>query len=132
MTETAIILLAAGQGTRMRSNRPKVLHKAGGRTLLGHVLAAAAVAQPRRTVVVVGPGMADAEAEARRLIGDVSIAIQAERRGTAHAVSTAESALAGFSGTVLVLYGDVPLISPGTIKRLAESVTLETPLAVLA
>jgi bifunctional UDP-N-acetylglucosamine pyrophosphorylase/glucosamine-1-phosphate N-acetyltransferase len=132
MTNIAIVLLAAGQGTRMRSRLPKVMHKAGGRTLLGHVLAATSLASPIRTVVVNGPGMADVEAEARRWTPGVHFAVQESRQGTGHAVSTAAPELKNFTGTVLVLYGDVPLIAPETIKALAASVTPKTPLAVLA
>jgi bifunctional UDP-N-acetylglucosamine pyrophosphorylase/glucosamine-1-phosphate N-acetyltransferase len=132
MRDFAIIVLAAGQGTRMRSSLPKVMHKAGGRSLIGHVLAAAGELAPQRTVVVTAPGMEDAASEARRFMADASIAIQEKRQGTAHAVSTAKSALLGFNGTILVLYGDVPLISAETMKMLAESVTVATPLAVLA
>src|SRR5690242_15486995 len=106
MTDTAIVLLAAGEGTRMRSSLPKVMHKAGGRTLIGHVLSAAAIVAPRRTVVVTGPRMDNVAHEARRFIADAAIAIQDKRQGTGHAVSTAKSALSDFTGTVLVLYGD--------------------------
>src|SRR5438270_11287038 len=132
MTDTAIIVLAAGQGTRMRSRLPKVLHKAGGRTLIGHVLAAAAAIRPQRSVAVTGPEMEDVAKEARRFIAGAAIAIQEKRQGTGHAVAMAQAALSGFTGKVLVLYGDVPLIAPGTIKALAAGVTAKTPLAVLA
>ena len=111
MSNIAIIVLAAGQGTRMRSSLPKVMHKAGGRTLIGHVLAAAAEARPERAVVVAGLDMDEVAKEARRFIADAAIAVQEKRQGTGHAVSIAASALSGFTGTVLVLYGDVPLIS---------------------
>ncbi|CAN5163800.1 bifunctional UDP-N-acetylglucosamine diphosphorylase/glucosamine-1-phosphate N-acetyltransferase GlmU [soil metagenome] len=129
--KTAIIVLAAGQGTRMRSGLPKVLHKAGGRSLLGHVMAAAQSVAPDRAVLVAGPDMDAAAAEARRYGGDTAVAIQEKRLGTGHAVSMAHEALAGFSGTILVLYGDVPLIRPETIRALADAATPDTPLAVL-
>jgi bifunctional UDP-N-acetylglucosamine pyrophosphorylase / glucosamine-1-phosphate N-acetyltransferase len=132
MTDTAIILLAAGEGTRMRSSLPKVLHKVGGRTLIGHVMRAAAEAAPKRAVVVSGPQTDEVAKEARRFVADAAVAVQERRQGTAHAVSMAKPALSDFRGTVLVLYGDVPLIAPKTIKALAESVTAKTPLAVLA
>lgn len=132
MTDIAIIVLAAGEGTRMRSSLPKVLHKAGGRTLLGHVLQSAAAAQPTRTVIVSGPQTEATAKEACRFVADTAIAVQEKRQGTAHAVSMAKPALADFKGTILVLYGDVPLIAPETIKALAQSVTPKTPLAVLA
>jgi bifunctional UDP-N-acetylglucosamine pyrophosphorylase/glucosamine-1-phosphate N-acetyltransferase len=132
MNEIAIVVLAAGQGTRMRSQLPKVMHRAGGRTLLGHVLTATAGLAPRHAVIVAGPDMEDVIGEARRFAADAAIAIQDSRRGTAHAVSVAKPALAGFEGTILVLYGDVPLIAADTIRMLAAGVTARTPLAVLA
>ncbi|MFN4142994.1 bifunctional UDP-N-acetylglucosamine diphosphorylase/glucosamine-1-phosphate N-acetyltransferase GlmU [Aestuariivirga sp.] len=119
MTGNAIVVLAAGKGTRMKSSLPKVLHRAGGRSLLGHVLHAARQLAPDRAVIVAGPGMDAVSAEARRIFPDVAVATQEERHGTAHAVSMAKSALADFRGTVLVLYGDVPLIAAETLMRLA-------------
>jgi bifunctional UDP-N-acetylglucosamine pyrophosphorylase/glucosamine-1-phosphate N-acetyltransferase len=127
----AIIVLAAGQGARMRSSLPKVLHRAGGRSLLGHVMASAQSVEPAHAVLVSGPGMDQAAAEARRHIADAAVVIQEKRLGTAHAVAMAKPALAGFSGTVLVLYGDVPLIRPETIRSLATAVTPKTPLAIM-
>lgn len=131
MSETAVIVLAAGQGTRMKSSLPKVLHRAAGRSLLGHVLHAAKALNPSRIAVVIGPGMATVQAEARRVIPAAVMAEQAERRGTGHAVLMAREALAGFTGTVLVLYGDVPLIQPGTLVNLMSRVTETSPIAVL-
>lgn len=127
----AVVVLAAGKGTRMRSDFPKVLHKAAGRTLLSHVLHSAAAARPQRTVVIAGPDMPEVGAEARQVAPDAVIAIQEKRQGTAHAVGIAKDGLQGFDGTVLVLYGDVPLIRTETIMALAEAVSEESPLAVL-
>lgn len=127
----AIVVLAAGKGTRMRSDLPKVLHKAAGRSLLGHVLHAAKAAKPERTVVIAGPEMPEVGAEARHVLSDAVIAIQEKRQGTGHAVSIAQDGLKGFSGTVLVLYGDVPLIRTETIQALAQAVNEDSPLAVL-
>lgn len=127
----AVVVLAAGKGTRMRSDFPKVLHRAAGRTLLSHVLHAAAAAKPERTVVIAGPDMPEVGAEARHVVADSVIAIQEKRQGTAHAVGMAQEGLKGFEGTVLVLYGDVPLIRTETITALAEAVNDESPLAVL-
>jgi bifunctional UDP-N-acetylglucosamine pyrophosphorylase/glucosamine-1-phosphate N-acetyltransferase len=132
MTDVAILVLGGGRGTRMRSRLPKVLHKAAGRTLLGHVLAAGSAVAPKRTVVVGGAGMPEVAAETRRHAPDAQIAIQEKALGTGNAVSTALPVLGDFTGTVLVLYGDVPLITPETIRRLADAITRETPLAVLA
>jgi len=119
MTELAIIVLAAGKGTRMKSDLPKVMHRAAGRSLLGHVLHAARGLAPARAVAVVGPGMEQVDAEARRVFPEMASARQTERLGTAHAVAQAKTALAGFSGTVMVLYGDVPLISTASLRKLA-------------
>jgi bifunctional UDP-N-acetylglucosamine pyrophosphorylase/glucosamine-1-phosphate N-acetyltransferase len=127
----AIIVLAAGRGTRMRSDLPKVLHKAAGRSLLGHVLHSAIAAKPERTVVISGPDMPEVEVEAKRVVPQAVIAIQEKRQGTGHAVSIARNGLKGFEGTVLVLYGDVPLIRSETIRSLAEAVSEDSPLAVL-
>jgi bifunctional UDP-N-acetylglucosamine pyrophosphorylase/glucosamine-1-phosphate N-acetyltransferase len=127
----AVVVLAAGKGTRMRSDFPKVLHKAAGRTLLGHVLHSAAEAKPERTVVISGPEMPEVGEEARSIVPEAAIAIQDKRQGTGHAVGMAKDGLKGFEGTVLVLYGDVPLIRPETILALAQAVSEESPLAVL-
>lgn len=131
MSEIAVIVLAAGMGTRMKSELPKVLHRVAGRSLLGHVMNAANALAPARTVVVLGPGMGNAEAEAKALSPDVSIAVQVERKGTAHAVSMARPALEGFSGQVLVLYGDVPLIRPETLRDLVAQTSGKRQMAVL-
>ena len=127
----AVVILAAGKGTRMRSDFPKVLHKAAGRTLLSHVLHSAAQAKPERTVIISGPNMPEVGVEARQVVPGAVIAIQEKRQGTAHAVGIAKDGLKGFEGTVLVLYGDVPLIRTETIAALAQAVSEESPLAVL-
>jgi bifunctional UDP-N-acetylglucosamine pyrophosphorylase/glucosamine-1-phosphate N-acetyltransferase len=131
MTEIAIIVLAAGLGTRMRSELPKVLHKAAGRSLLGHVLTSANELKPAHCVVVCGPGKEDLSGEAKRYVPGAEMVTQAERRGTGHAVSMAESKLKGFKGTILVLYGDVPLIEAATLRGLSDQVSSAQPLAVL-
>jgi bifunctional UDP-N-acetylglucosamine pyrophosphorylase/glucosamine-1-phosphate N-acetyltransferase len=127
----AVVILAAGKGTRMRSDLPKVLHKAAGRTLLSHVLHSAAKAKPQRTVIISGPQMPEVGMEAQQVTPGAVIAIQEKRQGTAHAVGIAKEGLKGFEGTVLVLYGDVPLIRTETITVLADAVSEESPLAVL-
>ena len=118
MTDLAIVVLAAGMGTRMKSMLPKVLHKVAGRSLLGHVLHAAKALQPQMLVVVHGPGHDAVKAEALKVVPDCRFAEQAERKGTGHAVLMAEAALVDFKGTVLVLYGDVPLIQPAALRAL--------------
>ena len=119
MTDIAIIVLAAGKGTRMKSASPKVLHQAAGRSLLAHVLHAAKALAPARTVIVAGSGMDGVAAEARAIVPEAAIVLQEERQGTAHAVSMAEPALRGFSCRVLVLYADAPLIRPETLAAVS-------------
>ncbi len=117
----AVIVLAAGQGTRMRSALPKVLHPVAGQPMLGHVLAVAAALKPERSVVVLAPGMeAVAQAAARQMPG-IRIAIQAEALGTGHAVQAALPALRGFKGDVLVLFGDTPMLTVDTLKALVAA-----------
>ncbi|MBI4505024.1 MAG: bifunctional UDP-N-acetylglucosamine diphosphorylase/glucosamine-1-phosphate N-acetyltransferase GlmU [Chloroflexi bacterium] len=112
------VVLAAGQGTRMRSRRPKVLHDLAGRPLLWFVLQALGSLQPSQTVVVVGHG-AD---EVRAALGDAAQhAYQAEQLGTGHAVTQAEALLAGRCAEVLVLYGDSPLLQPATLHALVAA-----------
>ena len=110
-----IVILAAGKGTRMRSAMPKVLHQVAGRSLLGHVMAAASGAAASAVAVVTGPGMDDVRQEASRQLGSVQLYLQAEQRGTADALLAAREALAGHQGDVIVLFGDTPLMTPATI-----------------
>jgi bifunctional UDP-N-acetylglucosamine pyrophosphorylase/glucosamine-1-phosphate N-acetyltransferase len=120
----AIIILAAGQGTRMRSARHKVLHEIAGRPMIEHLLASLEELSPERVVVVVGQGREQVEAQ---LGGRAEIAIQHEQLGTGHAVLQAEQALAGFEGDVLVLYGDVPFVRPDTMQRMLDRLHAEHP-----
>lgn len=120
---TTAIVLAAGEGTRMRSAIPKVLHPLAGRPLLEHSVRAAAGLAPEHLVVVIGHGRdavaAHLQAVAAALGREVRPAVQAEQRGTGHAVGIALDALpAGLSGTVLVSYGDVPLLDTATLAGL--------------
>jgi bifunctional UDP-N-acetylglucosamine pyrophosphorylase / glucosamine-1-phosphate N-acetyltransferase len=125
------IILAAGEGTRMRSRRPKVLHAIAGRTMLGHVLAAVAAAGASRVAVVVGPGRDDVAAEAKRAIPDADIFVQAERLGTAHAVLSARLALARPADDVVVAFADTPLISAETLDELRAPLAAGAAVAVL-
>ena len=118
---TALIVLAAGQGTRMNSDLPKVLHELGGAPLFAHALASGAALAPERTVLVVGHGAESVEKAAACHAPDAQIVRQAEQKGTAHAVGCAAGALAGFQGDALVLYGDTPFISPATLRAMAEA-----------
>jgi len=113
----AVIVLAAGQGSRMKSALPKVLHPVAGRPMVGHVIAAAEALAPARIVVVVAPGMESVAAA----VQPHAVAIQDRPLGTAHAVRAAESALEAelaAGADVLVLYGDGPLISPATLRAM--------------
>jgi bifunctional UDP-N-acetylglucosamine pyrophosphorylase / glucosamine-1-phosphate N-acetyltransferase len=131
MTDLAVVILAAGMGTRMKSHLPKVLHKAAGRTLLGHVLHAAKNLNASKVVVVHGPGHDTVKTASTHIIGDCLFAEQAERKGTGHAVMMAEAALENFSGTVLVLYGDVPLIQTEALQNLLTKMDDDHAMAVL-
>ena len=131
MTDIALIVLAAGKGTRMKSALPKVMHKAAGRSLLGHVLTAASALKPKQAVVVVGSDMQAVGVEAHRFLPGCVLAVQNERKGTAHAVSMAREGLARFSGTILVLYGDVPMIGAAALDALAAKIDESTPASVL-
>ena len=131
MPDLALVVLAAGKGTRMMSDLPKVMHQAAGRSLLGHVLTTAAALAPARLVVVTGPDMPEVAEEARKYCKDATIVVQAERKGTAHAVAMAAPYLADFKGRILVVYGDVPLIEAATLRALTEAVKGAQPLAVL-
>jgi bifunctional UDP-N-acetylglucosamine pyrophosphorylase / glucosamine-1-phosphate N-acetyltransferase len=125
------VVLAAGQGTRMRSEMPKVLHKIAGRSMLGHVLDVVRGLSPERLALVVGPGMDDVAAEGQMATPAVETFIQAHRRGTADAVLAAASALAAHKGDVLVLYGDTPLLTAATLGRMRAALDEGAGIAVL-
>lgn len=116
----SIVVLAAGRGTRMKNDRPKVLHEMAGRTLIGHVLATAAALAPGRLVVVLGAGMEAVAAEVGRSAPDAMIVVQDPPLGTGHALQVAAEQLPA-SGSVLVLYGDTPLLTPATLTRLLDA-----------
>ncbi|WP_406645147.1 bifunctional UDP-N-acetylglucosamine diphosphorylase/glucosamine-1-phosphate N-acetyltransferase GlmU [Aliisedimentitalea scapharcae] len=115
---TALVILAAGKGTRMNSDLPKVLHPIAQAPMLAHALRAGAALDPERVVVVAGHG-ADA---VTRMVNDldetVQVVLQTEQLGTAHAVDQARDALDGFTGDIVVLYGDTPFISADTLERM--------------
>ncbi len=118
---TALIVLAAGQGSRMNSDLPKVLHQVAGAPLLVHAMKSGAALAPERQVVVVGHGGAQVAETARRWDDEIQIAEQTEQLGTAHAVAQARPALDGFTGDAIVLYGDTPFISPDTIEQMVQA-----------
>lgn len=127
------VILAAGEGTRMRSAKPKVLHAVAGRPMLGHVILAASDAE--RVVVVVGPDREDVADYARSVRPDVIVCVQSERKGTAHAVLAAEAALAdaaaaGFQDCV-ILFADTPLITGETLTHLRGALAAGCTVAAL-
>jgi bifunctional UDP-N-acetylglucosamine pyrophosphorylase/glucosamine-1-phosphate N-acetyltransferase len=114
----AVVILAAGQGTRMRSDTHKVLHPIASRPLLLHLLDRVDALGADKRVVVVGKGREQVEAA---IAGrDVSLAVQAEQKGTGHAVQQATAALAGYDGPVLILYGDTPFVEADTLRRMLD------------
>lgn len=125
------IVLAAGEGTRMRSNMPKVLHAIGGRTLLEHVLIAAAEAGGADIAVVVGPDSTAVAAQARALVPAAKVFEQRERRGTAHAVLTAREAITRGFDDILVMFADTPLVRPQTLRALRAALSGGAAVAVL-
>jgi bifunctional UDP-N-acetylglucosamine pyrophosphorylase / glucosamine-1-phosphate N-acetyltransferase len=120
MPQRTAIVLAAGEGTRMASATPKVLHRIAGQTLIGHAIAAVGNAGSDRLAVVVGPDRSDVAAEIRRLAPSAEIFIQTERRGTAHAVLAARAAVAR-GDDLLIVFGDTPLLRPETLRDLFAS-----------
>jgi bifunctional UDP-N-acetylglucosamine pyrophosphorylase/glucosamine-1-phosphate N-acetyltransferase len=125
------IVLAAGEGTRMRSRRPKALHEVAGRTLLAHVVAAAAAAGTGDLAIVVGPDHDDVRAEARRIAPKARIFEQRERRGTAHAVLCARKAMARGVDDILVIFSDTPLVRPETLAKLRSALAGGAAVAIL-
>ncbi len=118
---TALIVLAAGKGTRMKSDLPKVLHPIAGAPMLVHALRAGATLDPARIAVVTGHGAEAVEAAALEHDEDIRCVRQEQQLGTAHAVAQARSALDGHDGDALVLYGDTPFIQPETLERMIEA-----------
>ncbi len=110
----AIVVLAAGLGTRMKSGLPKVMHPLAGRPMIRHLLATLETLAPDRLVVVTGDNMPQVE----QAVAPHQTAIQKERRGTGHAVLACRQMLADFEGDVLVVYGDTPLLSAETLRRM--------------
>jgi bifunctional UDP-N-acetylglucosamine pyrophosphorylase/glucosamine-1-phosphate N-acetyltransferase len=125
------VVLAAGEGTRMRTTLPKVLHPIAGESLLAHVLAAASKGEEARLAVVIGPDHARVEQEVKRLRPDADIFVQRERLGTAHAVLAAREAIARGADDLLVAFGDTPLISAETFERLRAPLAQGATVAVL-
>ena len=130
-SDTAAIVLAAGLGTRMKSEQPKVLHELAGRAMILQLLDSLSTIKPEKTVLVLGPDM---EAVSRAVSDagfNVETVIQQDRLGTGHAVQQAEQALADFRGNILVLYGDSPLITSETMIRMLDERASEDDPAVV-
>ena len=131
MTRRAAVIMAAGQGTRMKSPTPKVLHRVGGRAMLDRAIDAAQELGCEKIVVVVGLHSPAVGEHVRARLGEGAIAVQEPQLGTAHAVLMAQSALAGFEGDVLVTNADCPLLSAATIEPLFDLRDTGADLALL-
>jgi bifunctional UDP-N-acetylglucosamine pyrophosphorylase/glucosamine-1-phosphate N-acetyltransferase len=119
----ALIILAAGKGTRMKSDLPKVLHSIAGAPLLIHAMKSGASLEPDRPVIVAGHGAQAVEAAAKDWSDDAEVVLQTEQLGTGHAVAQAAAALDGFEGDAIVLYGDTPFIQPETLEAMLAART---------
>lgn len=131
MTERIAVILAAGKGTRMKSDLPKVLHQVAGRAMVDWSIDLAETVGCSRVIVVCSPGQGQLMAHVTARLGEGSIAIQEEPLGTGHAVQAAEGLLAECEGTTVVLYGDTPLIQPAAITELIEGVETHSSCGVL-
>jgi bifunctional UDP-N-acetylglucosamine pyrophosphorylase/glucosamine-1-phosphate N-acetyltransferase len=126
----AALILAAGKGTRMKSDLHKVLHPVAGRPMLGHLIAAVDELGAARKLVVTGAGREQVEAFVAPL--GVDVATQEPQLGTAHAVQQGEAGLSGFAGDILILYGDVPLVPAATMRRMLDRLNeADAPVAVV-
>ncbi|MEP3629566.1 MAG: bifunctional UDP-N-acetylglucosamine diphosphorylase/glucosamine-1-phosphate N-acetyltransferase GlmU [Hyphomicrobiales bacterium] len=125
------IILAAGEGTRMRSSLPKVLHKVGGLAMVGHVIHAVKDAGCQKMALVVGNGAEKVSAEAGALGVAMDTFIQTERLGTAHAVLAAKDAIANGQMDVIIGYGDTPLVTSDLFKSISDCLTAGADVAVL-
>src|SRR5690606_33854300 len=117
----AVVVLAAGEGTRMKSTTPKVLHELCGRSLVDHVLTAARGLRPARLIVVIGHARERVREHLAATSPDALPVVQAEQRGTGHAVRTVLEEVGVIEGTVLVTYGDTPLLRTKTLAGLLDA-----------
>ena len=117
----AVVVLAAGGGTRMRSARSKLLHEVAGRSLLSYAVGAASLVQPREVVVVVGHQREQVEAHLLDIAPHVSVAVQERQLGTGHAVQCALELLVDAEGPVVVTMADVPLLTGDTLAALVAA-----------
>ena len=132
MTARAAVILAAGQGTRMKSATPKVLHKVGGRSMLDRMIDTAQALGCEKIVVVVGTANVEVKAAAEARLGAGATAIQDPPLGTAHAVLAAREALAGFDGDVVITYADAPLLGPDDLGPLFDLREAGADIAMMA
>ena len=131
MTQALAVVLAAGKGTRMKSDLPKVLHRLAGAPMLAHVLRSAASAGVSRSALVIGPEM-EAVGEAGLAVApDAQVYVQSEQMGTADAVKSAAAAYETADGPVLVLYGDTPLLRPETLRAVLGELDAGADLVVI-
>jgi bifunctional UDP-N-acetylglucosamine pyrophosphorylase/glucosamine-1-phosphate N-acetyltransferase len=119
-SDLTVIVLAAGGGTRMKSKTAKVLHEIGGRSMIGHVLAAVRGLEPAKVVAVVGHQREQVGPHIQAVMPEVVLAVQADQQGTGHAVRIAVEAAGTSSGTVMVVYGDTPLLEGRTLRAFAQ------------
>ncbi|QFR32461.1 bifunctional UDP-N-acetylglucosamine diphosphorylase/glucosamine-1-phosphate N-acetyltransferase GlmU [Ancylobacter sp. TS-1] len=131
MRQLLVIVLAAGEGTRMLSDMPKVLHQVAGRPMVSHVLDVALAAGAAQVAVVVGPDHERVAAEVRRVSPSAEVFVQEQRRGTAHAVLSARAVLERGYDDVVVMYGDTPLVRPETIDLLRAPLAEGAAVSVL-
>ncbi|MEL6386351.1 MAG: bifunctional UDP-N-acetylglucosamine diphosphorylase/glucosamine-1-phosphate N-acetyltransferase GlmU [Pseudomonadota bacterium] len=131
MADRAAVILAAGQGTRMKSNWPKVMHAVGGRSMIDWSIDLAREAGCKEIIVVCGPRQEALQAHVCAELGDRAVAIQEVALGTGHAVQAAEVALSGFSGAVAVFFGDNPLIPAAPVETLFDAISEGAAIGVL-
>ncbi|MCF6430122.1 bifunctional UDP-N-acetylglucosamine diphosphorylase/glucosamine-1-phosphate N-acetyltransferase GlmU [Leisingera sp. MMG026] len=117
----ALVILAAGKGTRMNSDLPKVLHPIAQAPMLEHAMAAGRALAPERSIIVAGHGAEAVRVAVAAIDEDAEVVLQEDQLGTAHAVDQARATLDGFEGDVVVLYGDTPFVSADTLERMVEA-----------
>ncbi|WP_282094524.1 bifunctional UDP-N-acetylglucosamine diphosphorylase/glucosamine-1-phosphate N-acetyltransferase GlmU [Epibacterium ulvae] len=118
---TALIILAAGKGTRMNSDLPKVLHPIAQASMLEHAMAAGRALNPEHTIIVAGHGAEAVRAEVEKIDETAQVVMQEEQLGTAHAVDQAREALSSFKGDAVILYGDTPFLQAETLEHMVEA-----------
>lgn len=131
-SQLTVVVLAAGKGTRMHSNTPKVMHPIGGLPMVGHVVMAAAGLDPDKIIVVLSPEMEEVHAFVEALDPRVSIAWQNEQKGTGHAVMSAREHFNNNTGTILVMFGDTPLIQTNTLRPVVNACVDGAGVSVMA